>query len=311
MTVVVSLGSINIDKIQYLSANKIRSFENQYEWFPSKGQTVRVDKVPRLFATEKSENYIGGKGANQAVAAANIANEVTLLGSVGSDGNKYDVISTLSNRGVTVDAVSESHKETGKAYIFVDENGESWIAIVGGANTTVNSVYIDRHYEDIRSADALLLQNEIPTEPVISLLNRLSDEHSPPTIVCNPAPADGVTPLIHSGAVDVLVVNESEYEILTRELHRFDGTLIKTQGGDDVLIKGNKDFQVTPPDANPVDTTGAGDVFCGYVAAHLGAGRSIRKAVENATVAAARSTEIEGAQEAISNLELHRQRANQ
>lgn len=311
MTTVVSLGSINVDRVQYLSSDKIRSLENQYDWFPSKGQTVRVDEVPRLIATENSENFIGGKGANQAVAAANIASEVTLFGSVGSDGETYDVLSTLSSRGVTVEAVLESHEETGKAYIFVDETGESWIAIVGGANTAVNSEYIDRHYEDIRSADALLLQNEIPIEPVVSLLNRLSDEPSRPTIVCNPAPADGVTPLLRSSAVDVFVVNESEYEILTRGRHRFDATLIKTQGGDDVLIKGDTEFQVTPPDANPVDTTGAGDVFCGYVAAHLGAGRGIRQAVEDATVAATRSTEVEGAQEAISNLELHRQRIDQ
>jgi len=311
MTTVVSLGSINVDRVQYISSDKIRSLENRYGWFPSMGQTVRVGEVPRLIDAEDSENFIGGKGANQAVAAANIASDVTLFGSVGSDREKYDVLSTLSSRGVTVDAVFESDMETGKAYIFVDETGESWIAIVGGANTAVNSEYIDRHYEDICSADALLLQNEIPTEPVVSLLNRLSHEPSRPTIICNPAPADGVAPLLDSSAVDVLVVNESEHDALTRECHRFDGTLIKTQGGDDVLVSGDKEFRITPPEADPIDTTGAGDVFCGYVAAHLGADRDIRQAVKDATVAATRSTEVEGAQEAISNLELHRQRIDQ
>jgi ribokinase len=311
MTTVVSLGSINVDRVQYISSDEIRSLENKYDWFPSGGQTVRVDEVPESIAAGESENFIGGKGANQAVAAANIASEVTLLGSVGSDKCEYDVISTLSDRGVTVDTVHESQKETGKAYIFVDEAGESWIAIVGGANTTVNNQYINQHYHDIRNSDVLLIQNEIPVRPVTSLLDRLAGEPSRPTIICNPAPTDGAAPLMRASAVDFLVVNESEYEALTRECRQFSGTLIKTQGGDDVLVRGNKEFQVTPPKANPVDTTGAGDVFCGYIAAHLGEGRSIRRAVEDATVAATRSTEVEGAQEAISNLEAHRRRVGQ
>ena len=272
---------------------------------------MRVDEVPDSIAAGESENFIGGKGANQAVAAANIASEVTLLGSVGSDEYEYDVISTLSDRGVTVDAVYESQRETGKAYIFVDEAGESWIAIVGGANTTVDSQYISQHYQNIRNSDVLLIQNEIPAGPIRSLLDRLADEPSRPTIICNPAPTDGAAPLMRASAVDFLVVNESEYEALTRECRRFSGTLIKTQGGDDVIVRGDKEFHVTPPKANPVDTTGAGDVFCGYIAAHLGEGRSIRRAVEDATVAATRSTEVEGAQEAISNLEAHRRRVGQ
>lgn len=291
-----------------MPANEIRSLQDNYDWFPSGGQTVRVDDVPEAIAAGESENFIGGKGANQAVAAANTAGEVTLLGSSGSDESEYDVISTLSDRGVTVDAVSESETETGKAHIFVGETGESWIAIVGGANTTVNSQYIDQHYRAIRNADVLLIQNEIPVGPVTSLLDRLDDDSSRPTIICNPTPTDDAAPLVRASVVDFLVVNESEYDALTRECRRFSGTLIKTQGGDDVLVRGNELFRVPPPDANPVDTTGAGDVFCGYVAAHLGDGWGIRQAVEDATVAATRSTEVEGAQEAIANLESHRRR---
>jgi len=311
MTTVVSLGSINVDKIYYLSSNEIRSLENTYDWFPSRGETVRIDEIPHSINLNNPENFIGGKGANQAVAAANIANDVTLFGSVGSDNEEYDVISTLSNRGVTVENILESHRETGKAYIFVDEAGESWIAIIGGANTAVDTEYVNRRYKSICSADTLLIQNEVPIEPVVSLLSRLADEPTRPIVICNPAPADGVAPLLDSSVVDVLVVNESEYETLLGERHRFNGTLIKTQGDGDVLVRGEEDFDITPPDVDPIDTTGAGDVFCGYVAAHLGAGRGIRRAVKDATVAAARSTEVEGAQEAISNLESHRQRIDQ
>lgn len=308
MTTVASLGSINVDEVHYVSSKEIRSLERRYDWFPSKGQTVRVADVPRSIAALESDHFIGGKGANQAVAAANVSDDVALFGGVGSDESTYDVLSTLSDRGVTVDAILESHEETGKAYIFVDDAGESWIAIVGGANATIDGGYVDRRYEDIRSADALLLQNEIPTDPVVSLLRRLADDPDRPTIVCNPAPAEGATPLVQSDAVDVLVVNESEYELLAGDLRRFDGTLIRTRGGDDVVITGEEEFRITPPEADPVDTTGAGDVFCGYVAARLGAGWSIRRAVEDAAVAAARSTEVEGAQEAISNLEARRRR---
>jgi ribokinase len=307
MTAVVSLGSINVDRIQYLTTDRIRALERQYDWFPSEGETVRVQDVPAAAAVEEAEHFIGGKGANQAVAAANLASEVMLLGSVGQDESDYSVISTLESRGVSVDAISESSRETGKAYVFVDESGESWIAIVGGANTAIDEHYFDNHYDAIRDADALLVQNEISVEPVESLLNQLADEPSRPTVICNPSPANGAIPLLRADAVDVLVVNESEYDALATECRRFDGTLLKTRGGDSVLVEGEETFQVTPPDAEPVDTTGAGDVFCGYLAAHLGAGHSVRHAVEDATVAASRSTEVEGAQEAISNLEANRQ----
>ncbi len=303
MSNVVTLGSINVDRATYCSRGEIRSLESTYEWFPEIGETVRTDDVPASIAETEFRNRIGGKGANQAVAAAQSSVESTLLARVGSDERRYGVRSTLEDRGVTVDQIAEDDAETGKAYIFVDDDGESWIGILGGANESVDARYVDRQYDRIQRADVLLLQNEIPVPTMESALGRLDEETIRPTVVLNPVPTDGVESLLEEPAVDIVVVNETEYETLEDRLETFDGTVVRTRGGDDVLVSGETNHRVSPPPVDPVDTTGAGDVFCGYLGAQLATGSSIEDAAELATVAASLATETEGAQESIPALE--------
>ncbi|MDJ1432025.1 ribokinase [Halostagnicola sp. A-GB9-2] len=303
MSNVVTLGSINVDRATYCSRGEIRSLESTYEWFPDMGETVRTSDVPAAIAETEFRNRIGGKGANQAVAAAQCSVESTLLARVGSDQKRYDVLSTLEERGVTVEQIAEDETETGKAYIFVDEDGESWIGILGGANESVDARYADNHYERIQRADVLLMQNEIPVPAMKSVLGRLDEEPVRPTVVLNPVPTDGVEPLLEEPAVDIVVVNETEYDTLGGHLETFDGTVVRTRGGDDVIVSGETDHRVSPPPVDPVDTTGAGDVFCGYLGAQLASGRSVEDATELATVAASLATETEGAQESIPSLE--------
>lgn len=303
MSNVVTVGSVNVDRTTYRSRAEIRTLESTYEWFPSPGETVRTERVPAAVADEEFRDGIGGKGSNQAVAAACGGAESTFLGTVGEDERTYDVLSTLADRGVTVDSVAVAERETGKAYVFVDGDGESWIAILGGANEAVDARYVDRHYDQIRNADVCLLQNEIPVPTMRSLLERLTAEAEGPTVVLNPVPTDGVEPLLAEPAVDVVVVNEAEYDALEGHLERFDGTVVRTRGADDVIVSGESEYRVTPPSVDPVDTTGAGDVFCGYLGAQLAAGRSIGAAADLATAAASLSTETEGAQESIPTLE--------
>ncbi|WP_440770851.1 PfkB family carbohydrate kinase [Natronorubrum sp. DTA28] len=307
MTDVVSLGSANVDRTRYLPTDRIRDLETRYDWFPAAGETVRIDGSPDLptLEAERYENVVGGKGANQAVAAARAGAEAAFFGCVGSDEAEFGVLETLADRGVDVDHVAAvADRETGKAYVFVDDDGESWIAIVGGANDAVDGAYVDRHVERVRTADALLLQNEIPVVAMDRLLERLEGKPTRPTVVFNPAPAERAGPLCSRSAVDIVVVNETEHAALEEELAAFDGTVVRTQGADDVVATGAVEYQVTPPVVEPVDTTGAGDAFCGYLAALVGAGAELERALEAATVAGSLATETEGVQHAIPDREM-------
>lgn len=307
MTDVVSLGSVNVDRTWDLSSDRLYEFERRYDWFPDAGETVRIDDRSRLVALERDleaegispRTVVGGKGTNQAVAAARALGEATLLGCVGSDESEYGVRETLATRGVDVDRVAVTDRETGTAFVFVDEIGESWIAIVGGANDAVDAAYVDRHDDRIRRADALLLQNEIPAATAERVLERLEcdPESERPTIICNPAPADGAEPLLDR-AVDVVVVNEAEYAALESSLADFEGTVVRTQGPDDVVVE-DRPLRITPPTVEPVDATGAGDAFCGYLGALLAAGATLERALEVATVAGSLTTETAGVGNAI------------
>jgi len=302
MTDVVCFGSINVDRIQYLDRGEIESLAARCDPFPDPGQTLPITAVPEPLEGRDYETFLGGKSANQAVAAARAGADAELLGAVGRDHGRYDVLSTLSDRGVTVDRVAVTDRRTGTAYVLVDGDGESWILILTGANGAIDADYVDRRYDRIRAADVLLLQNEIPPGPMDDLLDRLAAEPAPPTVVFNPAPADGAAPLVGREAVDVVVVNETEYDALADALAGFDGTLVRTRGPDDVVLSGGGvggRVTITPPPVDPVDTTGAGDVFCGFLAARLADGRDVVAAAETATDAASLSTETEGAQGAI------------
>lgn len=309
MTDVVSLGSVNVDRTWYLPTERIRDLEARYDWFPAAGETVSIDASPPFHDLEadRYRNTVGGKGANQAVAAARAGAETAFLGCVGDDEADYGVLETLAERGVAVDGVATVDRETGKAYVFVDDTGESWIAIVGGANDAVDDPYVERHSERIRTADALVLQNEIPVAAMDALLERLEDAPERPTVVLNPAPADGAEPLVTRSAVDVLVVNEAEYAALEERLADVDTPIVRTRGPDDVILDDASDGtitrRVTPPTVDAVDTTGAGDAFCGYLAALLAEGEGLERALEVAAVAGSLTTEIEGAQDSIPDRE--------
>lgn len=310
---VATLGSVNIDLVDYVSRSEITALEERHEWFPRAGETVRIDDVPAAMPPGEPQHFLGGKGANQAVAAARANADSALFGTVGTDAADYGVRETLRRRGVDVRHLDEADEGTGKAYVFVDGQGENWISVLANANAATDEAYLDREYDRLRSADVLLLQNEIPRSTMESLLAALADESDRPTVVFNPAPVEGVEPLLTRPAVDVLSVNRTEYEALAESIEGFDGTVIRTNGGRDVVVEGDVGVdgdvgaRVSPPSADPVDTTGAGDVFNGYLAARLAADDPLREAVEVATVAASLSTRTEGAQEAMPTLEAVRE----
>jgi ribokinase len=303
MADVVSLGSVNVDSVRHPSSERLDALADRYDWFPDRGQTVAVAELPPDFPTDGDRVRHGGKGANQAVAGAKAGAATEMLGKVGPDDPELGARDRLSDAGVGVDRIETATEPTGRAFVFVDPDGDNRIVVRPGANDAVDDAYVDAQFDVIRDASCLLLQNEIPVEPMRRLLADLAAVPDRPTVVFDPAPAAGADALLGCDAVDYLTPNESEYDALRSDLDTFDGVLVRKRGGADVVVEGDERFTVTPPTVEPVDTTGAGDVLNGFLAATLAAGGSVREAVELGTVAGSLSTRAAGARNGIPTLE--------
>lgn len=296
MPAVASFGSVNVDHV--VPADSCPPAVR--DWFPEAGETITVEAVPKAVRDAASETFLGGKGANQAVAATAASAEAIFYGKVGIDAESLTVRDRLRDRGVSVDDVVETDSPTGAAYILLEENGENRISVLPGANHDVDDRYARRVAPAVCEQDAVLLQNEIPQSASLTLLDALPPGDDGPTVVLDPSPVADVEPLISHPAVDVLVPNRHEATTLTDALVDFEGILVRTAGGEPVTARRSDGdtVSVRPPAVDPVDTTGAGDVLSGYLAAGLGRGEALRDALATAVTAASLSTEEPGAQSA-------------
>lgn len=304
MSRIVSLGSINVDRVIDASGVDVGAFERRYDWFPDRGETVTMETVPDEFPDEPDRVFHGGKGANQAAAAAKAGGDTLMLGKVGSDAGEFDVRARLAEAGVDTSGIETADSApTGTAWVFVDDDGENRIVVRPGANEAVDWAYVRDHYDTIAAADCLLLQNEIPTDPVERLLDELAAESDRPTVVLDPAPAEGAAVFLDYDAVEYVTPNESEYAALRSDLAAFDGTLVRKRGADDLIVDDGRELTVSPPAVPVTDTTGAGDVLNGFLGARLAAGASLPQAVETATVAGSLATRERGARNGVPTLE--------
>ena len=305
MGTVASLGSVNVDRVAYLEASEAADLEARYDWFPARGETRAVGAVPGAVDALVDETFLGGKGANQAVAAARADAGSSLYGNVGTDHETFDVLPSLAAFGVDVSAVEVADAPTGTAYVFVIPDGENHIAIVGGANAAVDPAYAHAYVDALRRVDCLLVQNELPTRTLDALFTALDGQRDRPRVVFDPAPSEGTTDLLGHACVDLVLPNEAEAVVLADALGQFDGTVVSKRGPDPVVVTttDGERFTVDPPRVDAVDTTGAGDVFGGFLAAELSRGASLREAVECACVAGALSVGTEGVQRATPTLE--------
>ncbi len=277
---------------------------------------LRVDSFPRPGETLHGYDYsviAGGKGANQAVAAARLGANVNFIACVGDDNFGLHIRQEFEKDGINIDAVMiEKDTPTGIAMIQVAATGENSICISAEANARLTPKRIAAHIGSIENADMLLLQLEVPIETIenaAEIANR-----SGTTVILNPAPAQPLSDKLLK-LVDIITPNETEAEILTG-INVFDAqsaqlaadvlhkkgikTVLITLGSQGVwLSKDGQGTQIMGYKVAAVDTTAAGDTFNGAFLTALLEGKSLNEAVQFAHAAAAITVTGQGAQSSI------------
>ncbi|MGG0290114.1 ribokinase [Bacillus pacificus] len=244
----------------------------------------------------------GGKGANQAVAAARLGANVAMVGAVGNDNYGTVVKKNLENERVFIDyVVPVTDAATGIAHIVLAEEDNS-IVVVQGANALVNDSIVDRSKDLLIKADMVVLQLEIPLETVEYVL-AICEEHNIP-VMLNPAPAKVLSEDILEKAT-YITPNEHECRIVLDDftspieelLAKYPNKLLMTEGSNGVRFHNGTEIVHVPSIAvDVVDTTGAGDTFNGALAVALSEGETLQKAIRFANIAGGLSVTKLGAQ---------------
>jgi ribokinase len=261
------VGSLNIDVITHVNAH------------PTPGETVRGQGLTRL---------PGGKGANQALAAARSGAKTRLIGRIGDDDAGDAYRRGLSARHVDCSGVVVAHDTpTGTALIAVDEHGENTIIVVPGANEAMDEKAVEVEEHTIRQADVLVLQLEIPMPSVLRVAEIAAECGI--RLIVNPSPWMPLPEQLLAAA-DPLIVNEHEAAQLGSTAPE---SLCVTLGSAGARWGGATS---TAPKIDVVDTTGAGDAFAGALAAALAAGADRTEALQAATHAGATACTWPGAQ---------------
>lgn len=278
---------------------------------------TRAPRLPRAGETLAGQSFVtvpGGKGANQAVAAARLGASVAMIGCVGGDAYGQQLRSALLAEGIDCQAVTAIEGEsTGVALIVVDDNSQNAIVIVAGGNGHVTSDVVDRFDGLLSQAEVIICQLEVPTATVGHVLKRGRELGK--TVILNPAPASGPLPVEWYAWIDYLIPNESEATALTGlpvdSVATADaaatalmasgvGKVIVTLGEQGALFASRAHSAHFPaPKVKPVDTTAAGDTFVGGFAAALAEGKSESDAIRFGQIAAALSVTRSGAQPSI------------
>ncbi|MDR2992215.1 MAG: ribokinase [Bacillus cereus] len=244
----------------------------------------------------------GGKGANQAVAAARLGANVAMVGAVGNDDYGTVVRKNLENERIFIDyVVPVTDGTTGIAHIVLAEEDNS-IVVVQGANALVNKSVVDRSKDLLIKADMVVLQLEIPLETVKYVL-AICEEHNIP-VMLNPAPAQVLAEDILEKAT-YITPNEHECRIVLDDfkspiedlLAKYPNKLLMTEGSNGVRFHNGTEIVHVPSIAvDVVDTTGAGDTFNGALAVALSEGETLQKAIRFANIAGGLSVTKLGAQ---------------
>lgn len=260
---------------------------------------VKVDALPRQGETVLCPGYTtipGGKGANQAIAAARAGAKTAMVGMVGDDGFGRRCFQNLKEQGVMASGIGKSDKPTGCAYIAVDPSGQNTIISASGANLDTAEDQVPD--EILTGENTILMQMEIPLEQNWKMVKRAHDRGC--RTILNAAPVRNI-PRDMLGMIRYLIINEIEARQLAQKegIDANDGaaiakalsdaskmTCIVTLGREGTVAASKGDiWKVGVLDITAVDTTGAGDTFCGVFAAAKDAGADLPEALHRAAVA--------------------------
>ncbi len=274
--------------------------------------TARLPKPGETVEGNGFSTAAGGKGANQALAATRAGASVRMAGAVGSDSFAEDALALMRAAGTDLSAVKTADLPTGTAHILVGGDGENMIVVVAGANGTMTDADARATVAALSPTDTLVLQLEIPTGAVETALTEARARKIRSII--------NIAPLTeHAAALGrmaaIVVANETEFERLAgrdrlsseeRELamrtlvEETGQTVIVTLGADGVIaLHEGAFYRAKGLVIEPVDTVGAGDTFCGYLAAGLDAGLAFEEALSRAAIAGSLACRKPGAQPAI------------
>lgn len=269
---------------------------------------VRAPHLPQPGETligSDFKTFPGGKGANQAVAAARLGGHVKMIGRVGQDAFGHAMLRTLANDQVDTRFIErDEHQPTGVALITVEEAGQNTIVVASGANARVTPADVDAAEAAFEGAAVLLLQLECPL-PTVAYAIQVARKHHL-RVILNPAPSQPLAAQLLS-QVDYLVPNQIELALLTgspevevaaQQLQALGvKQVVVTLGKDGVAVWGDSPaYQLAPHRVSVVDTTAAGDAFVGGFAVALVEGKSTREAAAWGNAAGALAVTRVGAQ---------------
>jgi ribokinase len=290
---ILVIGSINYDLVVYTQRH------------PEPGETILGDRF---------QTFPGGKGANQAIAAARLGGHVQMVGRIGNDSFGQELLKNLNNNQVDISNVLKVKEPTGTALITVDAKGQNSIIVVPGANATLTRQDMDALKDTIQSTKVLVLQLEIPLDVVIQAIDIAYE--SGVTILLNPAPATQI-PIETLRKVTFLIPNESELALLSDiEINNFSDcrkavSYLQSLGCNQIILTRGEhgayyfyqDNQIFAPSFTVpvVDTTAAGDAFIGGLAAALAEDMDLHIALLRASAAGALAVTKAGAQTSLAD----------
>ncbi len=277
--------------------------------------TVITDRLPVPGETVLGGRFAmgpGGKGANQAVAAQRLGGNVSFICKVGNDIFGDNAIKHYLNEGMDTSSIMRSNQPSGVALISVDKKAENCIVVASGANADITEADIEAHRKEIEEASILLLQLEIPVEAVVRAA-KIGHEAGN-YVILNPAPACELPEEIYQ-YISLIIPNQTEIALMTGvEARDEEGAanaveVLRKKGVQDVIVtmgskgsmvyhEGKAEF-VPSKKVNAVDTTAAGDTYCGGLCVALSEGKDIIEAARFATAASALTVQKQGAQESI------------
>ena len=277
---------------------------------------IKTSKLPVPGETILGGDFLmnpGGKGANQAVAAARLGGNVNFITKTGNDIFGKQALQLFEKEGIHTNfSATDPDHPSGVALIMVDEHGENCISVALGSNGYLNSIDIDKAKEQIIASELVLMQLEIPLSTVeyVAEIARATGVK----VMLNPAPAQELSAKLLK-SVYLLTPNESEAEILSGVKVKDEAsaskaaTIIKSKGVQHVIITmgsmgsfvstDSEELMISAPIVQAVDTTAAGDTFNGALVAAMAENKSIMDAVKFATKAASMSVTKMGAQASI------------